>query len=150
MKDIQTLKDQYRAHLETHRTACDSVKERRKFLDETISRLEVDFDNENAELILTRDSALSLANEAESQLRDAAIAHFNETGQKTLDENLGVQVRTKLIYEMPAAVVWAEQNVPMFVVKSVDKKAFEALPNVTALDFVRSEQTASAVIKGLK
>ncbi len=108
------------------------------------------FAEKHAEVLKGEADSQSLADAYEADLRELAVEHFNETGEKTLDENLGVRVNTKLTYETGKAVAWAETNAPVMIVKTVDKNAFESLPTVSGLDFVTVDTSVSAVIKGLK
>lgn len=146
--DIATLKSVFRDATEQAKALDAEVAERRRAVDEEIARLNAAFNNDNAELLSELETVAGRAQEAEDQLRSIAVQHYETTGEKSLDENLGVQVRTKLIYDNDKAVQWAETNAPIFIQKTVDKKAFEKIAET--LDFVTTETSVSAVIRGLK
>ncbi len=118
-------------------------------LEKQIAELRAEFQKANAYHYTELEAWERKFTEADQRLRDIALAHFETTGEKTFDENLSVRVNTKLVYEMPKAVEWAEQNAPVMIVKAVDKKSFESLPTVADLDFVYKTETTVPVIKGL-
>lgn len=95
------------------------------------------------------ESAQSAFNEADTALRDAAKEHYEVSGEKSFDSNIGVRVTKKLEYPIDKAVEWAETNAPVMIQKTVDKKAFESLPTVADLEFVTVKESVSAVIKGI-
>lgn len=146
--DITEMKRTFVEATAEAKTLEAEVSNRRAAVDEQIAELNAKFADANSELLSALDATVKLSQETESQLRDAAIRHYETTGEKSLDENLGVQVRTKYIYENDSAVEWAEANAPFFIQKSIDKKAFEKIAD--NLDFVTIESTACAVIRGLK
>lgn len=147
--DITTAKELFTNTKKELSSLAADLRERQKELADKIANLESEFRTENAELLETIDLTTASSKTYEDFLRSAAIEHFNQTGEKSLDENLSVRVNTKLEYQMPIAVEWAEQNAPIMIVKAVDKKAFESLPSVLDLEFVRPIETVTAVIKGM-
>jgi len=146
----EILKDIYRKVSQTKATAEELYADRRKPIDESIANLEQAFREANAELLDVLDEARTNQADAEQELRQIAVEHYEVTGVKSLDDNLGVRVNTKFQYSVKDAVKWAETNAPVMITKSVDKKAFESLPTVADLDFVTKEESVSAVLKGLK
>lgn len=147
--NIEVLKRLYLTAKKEAEDASQLLADLHKPLDEQIAALEKAFSFENEGIIKQAAESADAASDYETQLREAAIAYFHETGTKTLDENLSVRVSTKLIYDQQKAVEWAEKNAPVMIQKTVDKKAFESLPTVTDLDFVEKQDNVSAVIKGL-
>lgn len=114
-----------------------------------IERVKAEHYAKHAERYKLAADVLDVASLAESNLRNGMTEIYKATGEKTIDANLSVRVNTKLEYEMPKAVAWAEQNAPVMIVKAVDKKAFESLPTVADLEFVFKTETPVAVIKGI-
>jgi hypothetical protein len=127
---------------------AEELKPLRERLEEQIAELKTQFAEQNADLLGTEKAFEESATGYETQLREIAIAHFSETGEKTLDENLSVRVNAKFLYEQDEAVAWAEANAPIMIRKTVDKSAFENFAD--GLDFVTKEETVTAVLKGLK
>ncbi len=118
-------------------------------LDRQIEAMQKAFEETHFDDLLVVKELTEIADEYEQFLREQAIAHYERTGEKTLDENLGVRVTTKLEYEMPLAVAWCDQNAPVLVQKVIDRKVFEKFPGVADLEFVTKIETPSAVLKGL-
>lgn len=149
LEKIQETKNTYvYAHAEV-RGAHSRLTELREPLDKQILALETEFKEKNADLYNSIEHWESTLDQANMALREAALAHYTSTGEKTLDENLSVRVAVKYVYEQDKAVEWAEKNAPIMIVKSVDKKAFESLPKVDDLEFVYKTETPTSVIKGL-
>jgi len=148
--NADALKRLYLDALHGSQDMAEQLNVRRQPINEQIAALQQAFDDENAELITLLAEKIDASADYEGQLRTLAIDNFNETGTKTMDEHLGVQVRTKYVYDNAAAVEWALVNAPVMIQKTIDKKAFESLPIVADLPFVTTDSTVSAVIKGLK
>ncbi len=123
-----------------------SLADKRKAVDEAIVAIEKQYADENFNLLLQQKEATESATSYDQQLRELAVSFFNETGEKRLDADVSVRVNTKFQYDNTTAVAWAEINAPVLIVKTVDKKSFESLPQVAALDFVEKVETVSAVI----
>jgi hypothetical protein len=122
------------------------LNERRQPLNEQIMALNVRFDEDNAELLDQLSAAEAETTKWDEQLRRLAVYHYEETGEKKLDADCSVRVTTKFQYDAGDAVAWAEKNAPVMIVKSVDKKAFESLPQIGDLEFVKTVETPTAVI----
>ena len=100
--------------------------------------------------------------DVDTELRCRALRHYETTREKSLDGNLGVQVRSAYSYDNGEAVEWAEKNAPIMVNKVIDKSPFEAyikglkgerdakgVTTYKELPFVKATEKVSAVIKGL-
>lgn len=114
-----------------------------------IAEIEASFQRDNAEVIENARLANNLVAIAEEDLRELVVEFYEVTKNKTYDNNLSVQVRTKAKYAIDKAVQWAETNAPVMIQKTIDKKAFESLPSIEDLDFVTIEESVSSAIKGL-
>lgn len=147
---ITELEERYRAaRLASNDLQAVLVTRSEKLRDE-IAILETAFKNDNAELITDAANAEANCKLIENELREAAVTHFNETGRKSATANVGVRVTSKLVYDAAKALEWAQLNNPAIVVQSVDKKAFEALPVVSTLDFVHQESSVVATLRGFE
>ena len=145
--DIQQLKADY---ITTQRAAAQEDRfhtERYAPYAERIAEIQREFAAVNAEFIAVKTEIDTAAARAEEKLRQAIIDNYEATGEKTIDENLSVQVRRSFKYEMSDAVEWAETNAPVMIEKSVNKKSFEKFAD--GLDFVSVEEKVSSVLKGL-
>lgn len=118
-------------------------------LEEQINAIREQHRAKYAEAYNTLDELKSTFADVDAFLREQIVAAYTPGGEKKIDDNLSVRVTKKLKYDQMKAVEWAETNAPVMIVKNVDKKAFEAMPTVTDLDFVETEETVSAVISGL-
>lgn len=112
-----------------------------------IEAINAEFETKHALLLGESIEAQAARFQTEEALRNAIVGHYELTKEKTIDENLGVQVRRSFKYEMADAVKWAETNAPVMIEKSVDKKKFEKF--AADLDFVEIEEKVSSVLKGL-
>lgn len=124
----------------------DALAPKRAAVDAAIAELEKQYADENFNLLLQQKEAIEAANDYDAQLRQMAIQHFESTGERRMDADCSVRVNTKFEYDNTTAVAWAETNAPVLIVKTVDKKAFESLPQTADLDFVEKIETATAVI----
>lgn len=100
----------------------------------------------NAELIQSHDAAKVALDGAEAELRAWGRAAFRETGNKKPAPGVGVRVSKKLIYPERRALDWALQHAPVLVMRSLDKKAFEALMKTQPQDFVTEEETVTITL----
>jgi hypothetical protein len=119
---------------------------KRAEVDKAIAALEKQYADENFNLLLQKAEAEEAAADYERQLREMAVQHFTDTGEKRLDADVSVRVNTKYEYDNTAAVAWAEINAPVLIVKTVDKKSFESLPSTPDLPFVQKIETVTTVI----
>jgi len=149
MKRIEEMKETYQEYKAYADIASKAVESLEEDLAVKIAELRAQH------VAAHQDSYDSLATATEKfveinhELRERMVDHYVKTGEKVIDENLSVRVTTKLEYANSEAVEWAEVNAPIMIVKSVDKKAFESLPRVKDLEFVRVEETPVSVIKGI-
>jgi len=147
--NIQELKEQYIGTVNELNTIQETVKELDAALNAEIEAVRAAHLASHGEVYDLRNGFAEKLQEIEASLRNATVESYQQTGEKKVDENLSVRVTRKLNYDQSKAVAWAETNAPVMIVKSVDKKAFEAMPTVTDLDFVEVNETATAVISGL-
>lgn len=126
--------------------AAEVLSEKRKTIDDAIAALEKQYADENFNLLLQQGEADEAAADYDRQLREMVVQHFTETGEKRMDGDCSVRVNTKFQYDNTTAVAWAERNAPVLIVKTVDKKSFESLPQTRDLAFVEIIETATAVI----
>lgn len=122
------------------------LAEKRKPIDAAIAEIEKQYADENFNLLIQAKEANEAAADYDSQLREMVVQHFTETGEKRMDVDCSVRVNTKFSYDNKTAVAWAETNAPVLIVKTVDKKAFESLPQTSELEFVEKIETVTAVI----
>ncbi len=125
------------------------LQPKRDELKAKIEALEAQFRAENAELLEVGEQLQESITEADTALREGLIGWHKTTGEKTFDKELSVRVNTKLKYDEDKAVEWATFNAPVLINRTVDRKAFEAMPMAADLDFVSVEKTVSAVVKSL-
>lgn len=81
--------------------------------------------------------------EAEAALRAAAVAAYQETGNKKPAPGVGIRVQTKLRYDESDALRWALEHDLCLM---LDKAAFERQARVTPLGFVETVETPAATI----
>lgn len=122
------------------------IRSRRAPIQEKIDQLWAEFNQNNGELLDTMALAIETETALDLQLREMAISHYKASGEKKLDKHISVRVTNKLQYTDSAAVEWAEKNAPVMIVRSIDRKAFESLPNVGDLEFVNTDPSIVAVI----
>ena len=113
-------------------------------LDARIAAVKEAWQRENAELLENYDAAATSLTAAETILRDACVAEYERTGEKTFDSDLSVRVNTRLEYDRAKATEWAKDNAPFILV--ADDKQFKNLDIAKTLDFVEEVKTVSAVI----
>ena len=84
--------------------------------------------------------------EAETLLRKQALAHFAESGQKTILPGLTIKMMKRLVYDKIEASEWARVNAPAFF--TLDVKTFEkAAPSLPGAP-VEVVEEPSAYIAG--
>lgn len=148
-ESITGLLDMYKRSKEYLEACRNTVAKKQEALKAAIADLTAKWDEENAADVKAYENAKAAFDTTEMNLRAEAVEYYRETGNKTFNENVGVQVRKSLEYEMAKAVKWAEVNAPIMIVKSVDKKPFETLAETQDLDFVKKIEKVSAVLKGV-
>lgn len=65
--------------------------------------------------------------DAEDGLREAAVAVYREEGEVEPSYGVSIALHTAIEYDEEEAVKWAEQNAPALIVKTINRKALEAL-----------------------
>ena len=105
-----------------------------------------EWEQENAELLETEQTAKAELLEAENELRAAILAQYAATGNKKPAEECGVRVSTKFVYDPQKAIDWATQNASIFLKTTLDAKAFEAHLKSNLLDFVEKQEIPTATI----
>lgn len=88
------------------------------------------FEQANAELFALVKRATDNVTQAESELREAALAIFNATGTRKPCPGVEVKDFTELSYRQELALEWAKGH---SMALALDKKAFEALVKAGAL-----------------
>ncbi len=149
-QNVRELEAKYIDLLANRSELLCEFRRRRADADQRINEIDAEFRAVNAEMITDLTNAETQCGLAEKELRTAAVEHFTATGEKSATANVGVQVRTKLVYDDATALAWAELNNPTIVTRSVNKKEFESLPVVQTLDFVETKQTATATLRGFE
>lgn len=100
----------------------------------------------NAELIASNEAAKVALSEVEAALRKWGEAEYAATGNKKPAPGVGVRVSKKLIYPERQAFDWALENAPVLIVRTLDKKAFEALMKTQPQDFVTEEESVTITL----
>lgn len=149
-EQIEEMKLNYRDALYALRVMDDALEPATTAYNEQKEALHKAYLETNAEKLALQSKALEAVSEWDAKLRAAAIAHFDATKEKTLDENLSVRVVSSLIYPMEKAVEWAEKEAPYMIKKAVDPKKFDVAVIDMGLEFVEVKDKVTAVIKGLK
>ncbi len=79
----------------------------------------------------------------EATLRELTLQAYQETGNKTPVEGVGIREMTKIEYDPKEALKWAMQHQ---IALSLDKKTFEGFAKTTPLDFVSITKEPQATI----
>ncbi len=79
----------------------------------------------------------------ETTLRELTLQAYQETGNKTPVEGVGIREMTRLEYDQKEALKWAMSHQ---VALSLDRKTFEGLAKATPLDFVIITKEPQATI----
>lgn len=83
-----------------------------------------EFEQANANLILSFEASRTQLASAEMEARDLALAAYAKTGSKQPHPGVGIRVTTRALYDNAGALVWAkEHNLAL----KLDIKAFETL-----------------------
>lgn len=151
MNEIKQLKEEFVAKKAFTLKLREQLAEYDKKIEEQIFELTKDLRErhrqETDEIATKLLEADQETRDIEDKLRQMAIDHYNETGEKSLDENLSVRVTKFFDYDMKEALAWAKENAPILIVQSIDKKKFEKF--APDCDFVTIDEKVSSVIKGL-
>lgn len=125
------------------------LAERKAAVDAAIEKLQAQFLDANAELILEAAEAEARASEIEAKLRDLAVETYSEHRIKRFTDGISVRLDKKFLYSEPLAIDWARAYCPHAIKESIDKREFETILNeISELPgFVRKEQKPVAVIK---
>jgi hypothetical protein len=81
---------------------------------------------EHAQLFEAAANAKEVAKGREIMLRDAVIDAYEATGDKHPGFGAGVRVGERLEYAKERALAWAEKAAPLFIMRTLDAKPFEA------------------------
>jgi hypothetical protein len=112
-------------------------------LENEISLLRLRYYEQNAEAFDLYESAQNQLTEADTSLRQALCAAYEQSGEKQIAEGLSVRVNTRLEYDTKKALTWAKEHQ---LCLTLDKPAFEKIAKVQDLDFVEAVETPTAVI----
>jgi len=123
--------------------AVASLRRQKTKADEDVAAAREDWEQQNV-LLLERQKLYGedLAR-AEQRLRHLTIEEYARTGNKHPAPGLGIQLVTRLEYDVKEAFGWAIQHV---LCLQLDKKAFEKLVKVAPLPFVEAREEAQATI----
>lgn len=113
-----------RDHLATIRQHFAVVKEAYRIAEEQ-------FKVKNGNLIAEVEQIRQAMDNAEEELRNAAIAHYDETGEKRPVPGVEVKVRKALTYHHAEATAWAHMHKMCLM---LDKKAFETVAKTGMVD----------------
>lgn len=81
--------------------------------------------------------------EAETALREAALAEYITSGSKAPAPGIGIRITKALQYSADEALVWAKAS---GIALQLDKKAFEKVAPAAGLPFVTTVETPTATI----
>lgn len=126
LETIAELKAQYVKALKEKARATPAYNGFMTAMKDALAALEAEWRDKFAGRCLVMVDAQRGADVAEKALKSAALAYFDATGEKAIDENVSIRENpTKLTYETPDAVAWCKENMAIAVVELVDKKLFE-------------------------
>lgn len=101
------------------------------------------WNNDNRGLLDVLAQAGAAVATEEATLRELTLQAYQETGNKTPVDGVGIREMTKLEYDPKDALKWAMQHQ---VALSLDKKSFEIFAKATPLDFVAITKEPQATI----
>jgi hypothetical protein len=114
---------------------------------QTISELlkvkKLEFETTHADLIKTVKESADIVSVAETQLREATIKAYNETGNKQPVAGVGIRETTSIDYNKDEALKWAKSH---DMALSLDTKAFEKIVKVSPPEFVKVTTVPQATI----
>ncbi|MFW6233136.1 MAG: hypothetical protein ACOC3Z_00570 [Nanoarchaeota archaeon] len=116
--------------------ALKSLFDVEKQLDEEIKEKLKEFEKENKTLYEGKRKAIEQIEELKEEIRIQAIDEYRETENKKLYGGIGIRIYKKLDYEKEIAMKWAETNMPVAIIKELDKKQFESYAKENTPDFV--------------
>lgn len=122
---------------------------KQKTLDEKIAMLKASFGMSNAELIGNVETAREKFTTIETELRERAVEHFKETGEKQIGFGISVRVNTTYEYDEQKAVEYAIAHKMPHLLK-VDGTKFKKFASITPIDFVKPVESPSAVVSYTK
>lgn len=103
-----------------------------------------EFNAQHAELIASIKEEESALSNVESQIRAAAAAAYQETGNKKPFDGIGVRVGTDFIYDGEQAFAWAKEK---GICLTLNEKEFKAICKTPVRpDFVQEIESISATI----
>ena len=104
------------------------------------------FDAENKELLDLIAIQRQAVEKWEGVLREQALFHYEETGDKAPCDGVQVKIFTKYVYDPDKALEWAQAHKIALVPESLDKKAFEKIAAVQPIEFVEKKEEPQAQI----
>lgn len=99
------------------------------------------FEKENKELLSSMATLQENISDIKFDLTKEASAEFIETGEKKLLGGIGIRIMNRLSYNPEAAIIWAHNNMPVAIKKTIDKKQFEVYAKANDLDFVERQES---------
>ena len=83
------------------------------------------WEDAHADLVVNKTDTRIEYNMALEALRKAVLAEYEATGAKHPGAGTGIRVSQKVVTDEPQALKWAETNAPVFVRRTLDRKAFD-------------------------
>lgn len=97
----------------------------------------------DGEIGQARTAARAALDGMEQELRVAILDDYAIHGNKSPASGCGVRVSTKLVYDSAVALAWAKEH---RLALQLDKRVFERIAKGEPMEFVRTEQVATATI----
>lgn len=129
--------------LKEHLRRVSLIRERFAKLKSELATKKKTFEEENADLYTGIAETAELVSLEESALRTEALKVYEATGQKKLDNGIGIRVKTVLEYRPDEALAWAKAH---DLALTLNQKAFEALAKTQDIAFVKKLEKAEATI----
>ena len=111
----------------------------------SISKLETAFEQLHQELYSKRNELKDSLLKAKDILNEKAVQEYGKTGEKKLYAGVGIQMRSKLIYQESDAFDWALEHK---LALRLDAAAFGKIANTQDLEFVTKYKEPMATIPG--
>lgn len=125
------------------------MKTAKETLADLINAVQQKWNNENAELLQSYETAFLVVETIEKKLRTAVVDSYNEQADKTIKTVIpgwGVRVDTKLEYTPTDAIAWAVEHKHLHLLK-LDIPAFKKIATVLKPDFVTFQEEVTARIE---
>jgi len=134
----------------THVREVARLREATKMIRADLVSRTTEFNAANREILDAEVAATSRLQEAETQLRGAAEAHYRATGEKAPAPGVTIKLMTDLDYPDADALAWAKQTGMALVPETFDRKALEKIAKATPLPFVTiTERPVATLAKDL-